>query len=73
MAARRGIYVFEFDNSYSWINSKSIRYENIILAPLQIKSNDQPKWLSSYFNNVPTNSALPEKVTSIQRIVEKKP
>jgi hypothetical protein len=36
MATKRGLYMFEFDNSYSWINAKTISYQNIILSPLQI-------------------------------------
>jgi hypothetical protein len=72
MAARRGIYVFEFDNSYSWINSKTIRYENIIFSPLQIKSVDASKWIPAYFNDVPSNEATSDRVTTIQRIVDRK-
>lgn len=26
MAVKRGIYMFEFDNSYSWINSKTVKF-----------------------------------------------
>lgn len=26
MAAKRGLYQFEFDNTYSWMNSKNIRF-----------------------------------------------
>ncbi len=71
VAARRGIYSFEFDNSYSWINSKTVRYENVILSPLQIRA-DPYKWIPSYFNDTPSNEAIPAKVTSIQRVAEKK-
>ena len=35
---KKGIYMFEFDNSYSWINSKVLRYENVVYSPMQIKS-----------------------------------
>lgn len=37
---KKGIYMFEFDNSYSWINGKNLKYENVIYAPLEIKSID---------------------------------
>lgn len=72
MAARRGLYIFEFDNSYSWINSKTVRYENVILTPLGIKSAEPSKWIPAFFNNVPSNEALPEKVVTIQRVAERK-
>jgi hypothetical protein len=72
MAARRGLYIFEFDNSYSWINSKTVRYENVILTPLDIKSAEPSKWIPAFFNNVSSNEALPEKVVTIQRAAERK-
>lgn len=72
MAARRGLYIFEFDNSYSWINSKTVRYENVILTPLEIKSAEASKWIPAFFNNVPSNEAVPEKVVTIQRVAERK-
>ena len=31
LALRRGIYKFEFDNTYSWINGKTIRLEYSVL------------------------------------------
>ena len=31
---KKGLYEFEFDNSYSWINGKTIRYENVVFSPL---------------------------------------
>jgi hypothetical protein len=33
-AMKKGLYEFEFDNSYSWINGKTIRYENVVFSPL---------------------------------------
>ena len=72
MAARRGLYIFEFDNSYSWINSKTVRYENVILTPLEIKSAEPSKWIPAFFNNVPSNEAIPDKVATIQRVAERK-
>ncbi len=38
MAAKRGIYQFEFDNTYSWINSKTVKFEKILLSPLELQS-----------------------------------
>ena len=72
VAAKKGIYVFEFDNSYSWINSKTIRYENLIYSPLQIRAKDRHSWIAAYYDNVPSNEALPELITTIQKAPEKK-
>jgi hypothetical protein len=72
MAARRGLYIFEFDNSYSWINSKTIRYENVVFTPLEIKSVEPCKWLPAFFNGVPSNEAIPERVALIQRVLDRK-
>lgn len=72
MAARRGIYVFEFDNSYSWINSKTVRYENVIFSPLQIKSAEPLKWIPAYFNDIPSNEVIADKIITIQRVVDRK-
>jgi hypothetical protein len=36
IALERGIYMFEFDNSYSWMKAKTIFYETVILSPLEI-------------------------------------
>lgn len=33
-AMKKGLYQFEFDNSYSWINSKRIKFENVVYSPL---------------------------------------
>jgi hypothetical protein len=55
MAARRGIYQFEFDNTYSWINSKTIKFEQIILAPVEFQDSNPLKWLKSYYDNIVLN------------------
>lgn len=34
MALKRGIYKFELDNSYSWINGKTVRLEYSVLEPV---------------------------------------
>ncbi len=31
-----GIYAIEFDNSYSWVNEKSISYDLTVMTPLEI-------------------------------------
>ncbi len=41
--------MFEFDNSYSWINKKTIFYENQILTPLQLKENGQQQWIQQFY------------------------
>lgn len=72
MAAKRGLYLFEFDNSYSWINSKTVKYDNVILSPLQIKSVDAFKWIPAYYNNIPTSEATSDKVVVIEKQQPKK-
>lgn len=42
---KKGVYMFEFDNTFSWINGKSIRYENVVYSPLEIKSTREDAWL----------------------------
>lgn len=49
---RKGIYMFEFDNTYSWINSKTIRFEIVIYAPLEIKTINNDEWISDFYNNI---------------------
>lgn len=29
--------MFEFDNSYSWVKSKTLTYETAVLVPLELK------------------------------------
>ncbi|MCB0370269.1 MAG: hypothetical protein KDD45_12810 [Bdellovibrionales bacterium] len=55
MAARKGIYQFEFDNSYSWINRKKIKVDKLVLMPLEFSSTDNLSWWHSYYENVPLN------------------
>lgn len=43
---KKGIYLFEFDNSYSWINGKTIHYEAVVLAPYDLSGADYPEWLN---------------------------
>ena len=52
---RKGIYMFEFDNTYSWINSKTIRFENVIYAPLEIKTINTDEWISDFYGNIYQN------------------
>jgi|688.fasta_scaffold493129_1 hypothetical protein len=45
MATKRGIYLIEFDNSYSWINGKNMKLEYVVLT--QKESNKTwPYWLN---------------------------
>ncbi len=65
MAAKRGLYMFQFDNSYSWLNSKTVKYDNVILSPLQIKSVDSFKWKPAFYNNIPTTEVTAQKIVII--------
>ena len=68
MAARKGLYQFEFDNSYSWMNKKVVRLEKMIMTPLEFKSEDTPTWIKSYYDNVPLNVIKdPKKVFVINK------
>lgn len=40
MATKRGIYMIEFDNSYSWINGKNLKLEYVVLT----QNGAQQKW-----------------------------
>lgn len=43
------------------------------MSPLEIKSMEPSKWIPAYFNNVPSNEVVSERVVLIQKIVERKP
>lgn len=47
--------MFEFDNTYSWINGKSLKYENVIYSPLEIKSVDCEEWIEDFYDNIYQN------------------
>ena len=47
-AIKRGLYMFEFDNSQSWLNPKTVIYENLVYSPLQIKAEDVHPWLDAF-------------------------
>ena len=49
MAVKKGIYQFEFDNSYSWMNSKTIKMEKLVLMPLEFSSPETLVWIDSYY------------------------
>lgn len=36
IALEKGIYMFEFDNTYSWMKGKSILYDALVLTPLDL-------------------------------------
>lgn len=74
MAARRGIYQFEFDNTYSWINSKTIKFEQVVLAPVEFQDSNQLKWLKSYYDNIPANEVSDKtKLIIVKRVLPPKP
>lgn len=60
-AVRKGLYRFEFDNSTSWINSKRIRYENEVFAPLQIKTSTADDWVEDFYGNLFMNDVGEEE------------
>ena len=47
VAAKKGLYMIEFDNTYSWINGKNLKFEYILLA--QYKHKEYPPWMNSLF------------------------
>lgn len=55
MAAKRGIYAFEFDNSYSWMKSKTVKYQIIVLSPIEVQSIVKYPWINAYYNNIVMN------------------
>ena len=55
-AIKRGLYMFEFDNSQSWLNPKTVIYENLVYSTLQIKAEDVHPWLDAFYENRPMNS-----------------
>ena len=68
LMTRKGIYQFEFDNSYSWINNKTIKVEKAVLMPLEFSSPNTPSWIPSFYENVPLNHQPDKsKVISIAR------
>lgn len=60
-AVKRGLYLFEFDNSFSWLNSKRVRYSNEVLAPLQIKAINEDKWIGDFYQNYFRNEIVNEE------------
>ena len=55
MAARNGLYEFEFDNSYSWINSKTIKFDTVILTALEYETIDAPTFVPSFYDKIICN------------------
>lgn len=52
---KSGLYVFEFDNAYSWINNKTIIYEYAVYTPLEISSQNPPTWVGNFYENIIQN------------------
>lgn len=48
LASKRGLYLIEFDNSYSWINSKTITYEQVVLVKTDAAA--YPPWLVNMYD-----------------------
>lgn len=38
VATKRGLYQVELDNSYSWVYAKNIKFQYVVLAPYNHKS-----------------------------------
>lgn len=47
--------MFEFDNSYSWINGKKILYENQVYTPLELKTVNADLWIDDFYENIYMN------------------
>ena len=47
--------MFEFDNTYSWINGKTINYETVVLTPLQIVNESNEEWVYDFYENLYQN------------------
>ena len=56
MATKRGIYQFEFDNTYSWINYKTVKFEKVLLSPLELQSPEHSKWAPAFYDHLVLNS-----------------
>lgn len=69
-AMKKGLYLFEFDNSYSWITGKVIKYQNLVFTPLQIKNVKEEAWIDSFYEDVSQNAI--EKDEKIYFITNKK-
>ena len=54
-AMKKGLYMFEFDNTYSWINGKTINYETVVLTPLQIVNESNEEWVYDFYENLYQN------------------
>lgn len=57
IAIEKGIYMFEFDNSYSWMKGKNILYDTVVLTPLEItkKGIQKEKFLPVLYNKFDMN------------------
>jgi hypothetical protein len=71
MAAKKGIYQFEFDNSYSWMNSKTINMEKLVLMPLEFSSPETPIWVGSFYEGIVLNQ-ISDK-SKIHEIIKRDP
>jgi hypothetical protein len=68
MVSKRGIYAFEFDNSYSWINKKTVKYQNIVLTPVEVQSSHKYNWIGAFYNNIPMNQMAKDKVCIVKKL-----
>jgi hypothetical protein len=59
------VYCVKFDNTYSWLNAKSITYERIILNPLSYASNQSFPFQNAYYLRTPMNTVATPKLINI--------
>ena len=57
-AKKPGLYKIEFDNSYSWINNKCIRYKLLVLQPQNLELFMSGESLDNIFEEVKTYESL---------------
>lgn len=62
---RRGIYCIQFDNTYSWLNAKSISYERIVLIPLSYSSSQSFPFQNEYYLGISLNSIVKDQLINI--------
>lgn len=63
--------MFEFDNSYSWINGKTVLYELVVFTPLELKHVNADDWIFDFYENIVQNEIADEK--DIVFLTNKKP
>lgn len=70
IAIEKGIYMFEFDNSFSWMKGKSLYYDTAVLTPIETtKTGVEPeKFLPVLFNKFEMNSCPQQSMLNIDSL-----